>query len=196
MLFAVAIGGYALAQQDGRPGAGRFFGQVWLDHVHFSAGGVALICGAFAMHRGILRRAVRWHRRLGKLYMLSVLLSGSAALLMATVSFAGDVTHFGFGSLGLLWLATSGAGLRAIKQRRIAQHRRWMIRSYSLCFAAATLRVQLPLLIAVFDEFPPAYRIVSWSCWVPNLIFAELWLRATSTSGRWIGFGAKPESDV
>jgi hypothetical protein len=30
-----------------------------------------------------------------------------------------------------------------------------------------------------------AYQIVSWSCWVPNLLFAEWWLARTDHAGRW-----------
>jgi hypothetical protein len=55
------------------------------------------------------------------------------------------------------------------------QHRSWMIRNFSLTFAAVTLRIILPVEIAVLGiNFPDAYRIVAWACWVPNLLVAEL----------------------
>jgi hypothetical protein len=52
-----------------------------------------------------------------------------------------------------------------------------MIYSYAACFAAVTLRVWLPFLTLIFGEFVLAYKIVAWLCWVPNMIFAHLWVR-------------------
>ena len=61
-----------------------------------------------------------------------------------------------------------------------------MVRSYAACYAAVMLRLHMILLPIVFGDFTIAYRIVSWSCWVPNLLFAEWWLRNTSPAGRWL----------
>ena len=175
-----------MAQQDVRPVAGKFFGQYWIDHLHFTLGGLALAIGPFSFRRDLLERKPRLHRTIGLVYLTCVVASGGAALLMATVSLAGLVAHLGFAVLGCLWLLTSGLGLVAIKRGDILTHRRWMVRSYACCFAAATLRPQLPLLVVVFGgEFEPAFRVVSWSAWVPNLIFAEFWLRRTRPDGSW-----------
>jgi hypothetical protein len=60
----------------------------------------------------------------------------------------------------------------------IDRHRAWMLRNYSLTFAAVTLRIYLPLAAAVLHfDFIPAYRVISWLCWVPNLIVAEILAR-------------------
>ena len=47
-----------------------------------------------------------------------------------------------------------------------------MIYSYAACFAAVTLRLWLPLLVFLFGDFIKAYVLVSWLCWVPNIIVA------------------------
>lgn len=49
-----------------------------------------------------------------------------------------------------------------------------MIYSYAACFAAVTLRVWLPLLMIVSGDYLVAYIIVSWLCWVPNMVVANL----------------------
>ena len=54
-----------------------------------------------------------------------------------------------------------------------------MIRSYAMILAAVTLRIELPLLAMWLQGFAPAYRIVAWSCWVPNLLVAEWIARRT-----------------
>ena len=62
-----------------------------------------------------------------------------------------------------------------------------MVRSYAVCYGAVTLRLQMWPLAMTFGDFAIAYQVVSWSCWVPNLVFAEWWLRRTSPAGRWLG---------
>lgn len=92
----------------------------------------------------------------------------------------GIYPHASFGALAL----GSGAlqfhpGL-LVRRRDIRTHRAWMLRSYALIFAAATLRVELPLLIVAFaGSFTPAYQLVAWLCRVPNLAWAEWRLRRT-----------------
>ena len=41
-------------------------------------------------------------------------------------------------------------------------------------------RQLLPLLAMAFRGFDPAYAIVSWLCWVPNLAVAEMIVRRTT----------------
>ena len=160
-LPAFGTGLYAIAMQDARQDRAMFYGQAWVDYLHFAAGGLALIVGVFAFRRDVLRKRLRLHRKLGMAYMFAVLLSGITAVLMATVSFAGPVTNWGFGALGVLWLLTSGVGLLAVKRKQLAGHRRWMVRSYALCYAAVTLRIQLGPLTAWFDgDFAPPSRTV------------------------------------
>ena len=53
-----------------------------------------------------------------------------------------------------------------------------MLRSYALTFAALTLRMWLPVLIAGLGmSFESAYQIVSWLAWVPNLVVMEGYIR-------------------
>ena len=51
---------------------------------------------------------------------------------------------------GLLWFGTTLAGFRAIRQRRYADHRQWMLRSVALAFSIMAIRVWLLIAFAVF----------------------------------------------
>ena len=65
---------------------------------------------------------------------------------------------------------------------RIAEHRQWMIRSFALTFAAVTLRLYLPVLFTVGNmDYFEASNYVAWLCWVPNILFAEVYLRRAKT---------------
>ena len=75
-----------------------------------------------------------------------------------------------------------------IKQKKVAAHKEWMVRSYTMTFAAVLLRLQLPIYLGLMGmEFLDAYRIVSWSSWLPSLILIE-WLiqRKVNTCTRFI----------
>jgi hypothetical protein len=64
-------------------------------------------------------------------------------------------------------------------QRRLVEHRRWMIRSWALTLAAVTLRLYM---LAPGMSSLDAYRAISFLCWVPNLVVAELYLRRRQTA--------------
>ena len=50
-----------------------------------------------------------------------------------------------------------------------------MIRSFALTFAAVTLRIYLPLFAGVLKlDFVQSFDTISWLCWVPNLLVAEV----------------------
>lgn len=70
------------------------------------------------------------------------------------------------------WLAA-----HAVLDRRFADHRAWMVRSFALTFGAVTLRLYLPIGPLLGFEFEPSYVVISFLSWVPNLAVAELILR-------------------
>lgn len=142
---------------------------------HLSGGLVALAVGAWQLNTRLRSRVVALHRWMGRIYVVAVLVGGLGALRMAMVSQGGLTAHLGFGSLGLLWLFSTARGYVAIRSRDEVRHRAWMTRSYSLTFAAVTLRIYLPLSLAAGIPFADAYPVISWLCWVPNLALAE-WL--------------------
>ncbi|MCC6460397.1 MAG: DUF2306 domain-containing protein [Saprospiraceae bacterium] len=143
-------------------------------YTHIIGGGLALLIGWTQFKASWRAQYPRAHRRTGKLYLLSVLLSGSAGVYIGFSATGGPLAASGFISLGLIWLYTSLQAYRFIRRQDIERHRRMMIYSYAACFAAVTLRLWLPLLVAVFQDFIPAYRIVAWLCWVPNLLVAHV----------------------
>ena len=42
---------------------------------------------------------------------------------------------------------------------------------------SVTLRIWLPILNIIFNDFVMAYRILDWLCYVPNIVFAFFWIR-------------------
>ena len=155
--------------------------------VHAFAGGIALIIGPFQFLDGFRKRRPVVHRWIGRLYLVSILLGGLSAFIIAPGMISGLVGEVGLMSLAVLWLWTGWNAYSSIRKGDVKSHREWMTRSFALTFAAVTLRLWLGTLIATqlpflqtryagdFDAlFVEVYRVVMWLCWVPNLIIAEM----------------------
>lgn len=144
-------------------------------YLHIIAGGLALLIGWSQFSTGIRRRWISFHRLIGRVYLVAVLLSGFSGLFIARYATGVLVASLGFSSLAICWLGLTGMGYHAVRQRRIASHHGWMIRSYCITCAAVTLRFWIPLFSLLEIEFAVAYPIISWLSWVPNLLVDE-WL--------------------
>lgn len=123
-------------------------------------------------------KRLKLHRLLGKIYVVSVLLSSVAGLYVAVFANGGIVSQIGFSFLAIGWFYTTLNAYTTIKKKDVNSHRKWMIRSYALTLAAVTLRLwmpTLPSLLGISSE--GAYVIIAWLCWVPNIIIAEIYIR-------------------
>lgn len=152
-------------------------GVPWLV-IHIAGSVTALAVGSLQFLPRLRRGSGPPHRWIGRVYVAGCLIGGVAGLILSPGSSAGPIASAGFSSLAILWIVVTLLGWRAAVQGRLVEHRRWMIRSWALTLAAVTLRIYLPL-VMIFDlPFLPWYRAISFLAWVPNLIAAELWLRA------------------
>ncbi|GGH05874.1 DUF2306 domain-containing protein [Mucilaginibacter phyllosphaerae] len=182
--FAIAVGLYPLLyllidmQSNGllhsKPKA-VLNNSIWSTafYIHIAFGGLALLIGWTQFSARLRQRYLNSHRLVGKIYVIAVALSSIAGLYIAFFATGGIVCVLGFGLLAIIWLISNIMGYLTIRRGHVPLHQKWMIFNYALTFAAVTLRVWLSLLIIfVFHDFVPAYRVVSWLCWVPNLIIA------------------------
>jgi len=144
---------------------------------HIMLGGLALLIGWIQFSKKIRNAHLNWHRTIGKIYVVSTVVSAICGIYVGFYATGGIISAIGFICLGVIWLLTTVKAFLAAKNRDITLHKGMMIYSYAACFAAVTLRIWLPILNIIFDDFVIAYRIVAWLCWVPNVIFAFFWVR-------------------
>jgi uncharacterized membrane protein len=146
----------------------------WRILIHVAASLVALALGPWQFIPA-LRRRKALHRGIGFVYFLAVFVGAISGLFTAFIAQGGLVSRIGFVVLSLLWILSAIAALRAIKRGDYRLHEGWAIRSFALTFAAVTIRLQLGAGFASGQRFEDFYWMLSWTCWIPNLLVAE-WL--------------------
>lgn len=200
--FALLVAGYVVVQyfimdgfQTGLVKVKLMFGSklsaFWymMLFIHITTSIVALVIGPFTLSTTFRERNINRHRIIGRIYMVGILLGGFSGLYLAFYATGGLVAKLGFGLLSVFWLTSAYQALRRVKNKKIKEHRNWMIRNYSLTFGAVTLRIWLPLFIVLFgiERFELSYAIIAWLAWVPNLIVAELFIRKRLNKGKYEG---------
>lgn len=146
-------------------------------YIHIIFAGLAMLAGWTQFSPRIRKFHLGIHRTLGKIYVTSVMLAAPTGFYIAIYATGGIVSGFGFSTLAVLWFSTTLVAYLAIRRLDTRRHEMAMIFSYSLCFAAVMLRLWLPVLIYLIDDYYTAYRTVAWLCWIPNLIFAIIYTR-------------------
>jgi uncharacterized membrane protein len=146
----------------------------WRILIHVAASLVALALGPWQFIPA-LRRRKALHRGLGFIYFLAVFVGGISGLFTAFIAQGGMISQVGFVTLAELWIVTAILALMAIKRGDYRSHEAWAIRSFALTFAAVTNRLQLGAGFASGQRFEDFYWMLSWTCWIPNLLVAE-WL--------------------
>ena len=147
-------------------------------YAHVFGSAAALLVGPLQFSAHLRNNWPQIHRWLGRLYLSAgVALGGLAGLFLSASAYGGFPSKLGFACLALAWLYTGSRAFGAARSRNFIVHRRWMVRNFSLAFAAVTLRLWLPGSVVLGVPFEVAYPIVAWLCWVPNLVVAELIVR-------------------
>jgi len=142
-------------------------------YTHIILGGLALLIGWTQFPKAFRDRNRKIHKKIGMVYVTAAFFSSIAGIYIGLYATGGIVSILGFVSLGIIWLGTTMMGWLTAKKRDFDSHENWMIYSYAACFAAVMLRIWLPILMTIHQgDFIPAYHIVAWLCWVPNMLVA------------------------
>jgi len=146
--------------------------------MHVIGSMLAILIGPFQFLPKIRTgRFLNLHRWLGRVYLLGILIGGIGGLYMAQLAYGGIITRLGFTSLAALWLVSGFMAYKTIRNKQLEIHRKWMTINYALTFAGVTLRLWQVIFGISGLDFLTGYLIVSWLCWVPNLLIA-FWINS------------------
>ena len=149
----------------------------WLFIAHVTAAPMALALGSVQFFKGFRSASLKRHRWIGRLYALSILIGGVSAMLLTPSMQDRPTAAMGFLVLGILWLWTTWQAVYAARHKQIVKHQDWMIRSFALTASALTLRIYLAGFMLFGYDYYEVSTLLAWMAWVPNLIFAEWYIR-------------------
>ncbi|MGH9160100.1 MAG: DUF2306 domain-containing protein, partial [Vicinamibacteraceae bacterium] len=112
-----------------------------LTMLHILPGLIFVGLGPLQFVTTLRTRRPRLHRRVGRIVLVSGLVTGVTALAMTMQMAIGGATERAATVLfGLLFLFALGRAFVCIRRRQVVLHREWMIRAFSLGLAVATVR--------------------------------------------------------
>lgn len=149
---------------------------------HVICGVVALLVGPFQFSKKLRAKRLSLHRKLGYVYLISVLIGGIAGYVLAATSSVNLTYEWGLKGLSIAWLLTSGMALFFILKRKTTQHKEWMVRSYVVTFAFVIFRLSYDILkYYEAGSNEDINALMSWASWSFPLLFTEAILQYRKT---------------
>jgi uncharacterized membrane protein len=104
---------------------------------HTLGGVIALLAGAIQFSSRFRQRHLKFHRVLGRAYVVSVFVGAltGVALSAGRPGMPGTCVQAG------AWIVCTTAAFITARNRQIARHRQWMVRSYAVAFTFVSSRV-------------------------------------------------------
>jgi uncharacterized membrane protein len=122
------------------------------------------------------------HRQLGRVLVCCALVSGTYGLISTIVlpAFGGLPSEAAAWFFGPLFLFAILRAFWCARNKKITQHRQWMIRSFALGLGVGTQRIFLIILmISTGYSFEESFGPALWLGFGLNLLIAESWINAT-----------------
>jgi uncharacterized membrane protein len=152
---------------------------------HVLPGVAFVLLGPFQFMTRLRKRHPSLHRWMGRAFLANALVIGVTALIMSPqMAIGGALESAATFTFGVLFLFAISKGFAAIRARRVAEHRRWMIRAYAIGLGVATVRPIVGVFFATsrLTHLTPHdfFGIAFWLGFILSLATAEAWIRPTS----------------
>lgn len=152
--------------------------------VHVLFASVAIITCVVQIWPWFRSRFPGWHRRLGRVYVFAgVLPAGVSGLIIGYQTPFGPVAMVSNVLMASLWLWFTWLAWRAARRRQFRDHRKWMIRSFTLTVSIITNRIWGVVAFLAFSGSVPEAElpgvlagISTWAGWVVPLLISQWWL--------------------
>lgn len=189
LLLSASVRLAEMAQPPPSPDAfgDRYVEHPWVALIHMVPGLLFLTLAPLQFVARIRRRHIGFHRGLGRVLAACAAISGLFALLVAILfpAFGGITTQAATVFFGAIFLFCLAKAIFHIRRKEVRLHREWMIRTFALALAVASIRVFTALLMMVSDlGFEEVFGVSFWLGFGVNLLVAEVWINYTRTTGR------------
>lgn len=152
-----------------------------LAYLHIVPGVIFMVGAPLQFVPWIRRRHLRWHRRLGRVFLVSGLVAGLFAIVIGIVfPFGGAVEAAATVTFGSIFVFALARAFLHVRAGNVAAHREWMIRAFALGLGVSTIRLWIPVLQSLTDmTFERSLGIAFWMAFTMHLAAAEIWIRRT-----------------
>jgi uncharacterized membrane protein len=160
---------------------------------HVMLASVAILAAVMQIWPRLRTRYPVLHRRVGRVYFVTAVPAALCAMVIGAATPFGPFLAVGNVFLASLWLWFTINGYLAVRQRRLADHRRHMVRSATLALSIITNRIWTPILFitlqplrdSVFRGDEERYLwfvagLGAWLGWTIPLAAVQWWLTRRS----------------
>jgi len=160
----------------------RFAAHPTVIFLHALSGALFLMLAPLQLWTKFRARHVTLHRRTGVMLIAIGVVTACTGFYFGVLHPAagpGEVIVIAIVSALFLW--SLARAVAAIRKRRLAAHRRWMIRAFAVALGISTVRIVA--LIADFLLTPAGFTLVEifvlslWAGWGITVAAAEVWIR-------------------
>ena len=160
-----------------------FAGHAKLTLTHILPAAVFFVLMPIQFLPSVRRNHPRWHRWSGRLLIALGAVIGATALVMSYVTPVGGANESAATTLfAVLFLMSLAIGLQKARQRRFAEHRRWMLRAFGVSLGIATTRPIVGAFFAAGKLSPHEFfGIAFWLGFSLTLLATETYLHTVET---------------
>lgn len=178
----IAYGKYRHLGSDAYALFAERHGWLW---THLAGGAVTLLLGPVQLLTPWWRTRARWHRGVGRAFLIAMLVACTGAAGLIATSPAPMGIRLAFASTALAWLTCALVGMRAVARGQIALHRPAMTCCYLVTLAPVTFRlmIRIPGLMALASP-PTMIATLLWVSWALPLMVYLAGRRLTGAASR------------
>jgi uncharacterized membrane protein len=152
-----------------------------LTWLHIIPGFLFMVVGPLQFVKQIRSRFIWLHRWSGRVFVAASVVIGVTALVMSplmAIGGANETTATIF--FATIFLFALGKAFLHIRRRELAQHREWMIRTFAIGLAVATVRPLVGMFFALTNLSPQEFfGTAFWLGFTLHLVLAEIWINYT-----------------
>jgi uncharacterized membrane protein len=141
---------------------------------HLIFGMIALFSGPLQFSKALRARNPAFHRNLGRAYVGSVFLAAPLGILITFIGPKDPFYTIGIATHSTVWFVTTLMAFVTARNRQIAEHRKWMVRSYILTFSFIATRAIGPMWGLLGVHTPHQYGIIDTGLNVVYLLVADI----------------------
>jgi uncharacterized membrane protein len=143
-----------------------------LFRLHMVASGLTLLLLPWIL---LLRHRRSFHRLLGRVGAVLLLVGAATALPVALGSESPPFVRAGFFTQGALCLLFLLEGVKAVRARNVQRHAKLMLRVAALVSGAVVLRLMMAVAMKAGLPFDETYAATAWLSWTIPLVVVSLW---------------------